>query len=177
MLVIQHIWHRWTKATRGVQGAYKRPLLDAAYPLPDMEAVANPQQEALVHVMAADAWSEHPVAYDYGPLTHEQWSRSDSVLDWRVRGSDIEISLANPSPWRLQTKWPAHLPSPLFRLRPGETARIEWNGRFRKSLFGSNRSSYYEQHIYWLAVTDMPHERLFLDATPRKDIDYTTHIY
>jgi hypothetical protein len=69
-------------------------------------------------------------------------------------------------------RWP-----PLFTLREGETARIDWNGRFRTSLFGSNRSSYYEQHIYWLALTGDPPPRLFLDATPRKHVDLRTEIY
>jgi hypothetical protein len=39
-----------------------------------------------------------------------------------------DIRLANPSRHRLTTKWPAFLPSPLFTLHPGETARIDWNG-------------------------------------------------
>jgi len=72
------------------------------------------------------------------------------------------------------SKWPAHLPSPLFTLHPGDTARIDWNGRF---AFGSNHSSYYEQHIYWLAMADAVEPRLFLDATPRKHVDLRGDIY
>jgi hypothetical protein len=47
------------------------------------------------------------------------------------------------------------------------------------STFGSNRSSYYEQHIYWLAFADgpAPAPRLFLDAAPRKHVDLRTGIY
>ncbi len=177
MLVIQHIWHRLTKGQRGADKAYKRPLLERAYPLLEMEPVANPQQVALVHTLAADIWAEKPAQQWAEPMTRDAWRRSQPALDWSPKGRSVGVTLNHPSRWRLQTKWPAWLLSPLFVLEPGETARIEWNGRFRKSLFGSDRSSYYEQHVYWLAVTDAPHERLFLDATPRKDLDYTTHIY
>jgi len=85
--------------------------------------------------------------------------------------------VSRPSAWRLQTKWPAFLPSPLFTLRPGDVARIDWNARLRRSTFGSNRASYYEQHLYWLALADTPHLRLFLDSRPRKHVDLRTEIY
>ena len=44
-------------------------------------------------------------------------------------------------------------------------------------MSGHNRSTYYEQHLYWLAVTSEPRERLFLDADPKKSIDLRTEIY
>lgn len=176
MLVIQHIRHLWSKGSRGAN-TYARPILDRVYPLPEPSAVENPQQQALVHSISSDMWREPIVMESAGVLSHADWIASDSTLDWQLRGADVAITLRSPSRWRLQTGWPRWLPAPLFVLRPGETARIEWNGRFRYSLFGSNRSSYYEQHVYWLAVTDAPHERLFLDAKPRKDIDLRRHIY
>lgn len=176
MLVIQHIWHRWDKASRGADGC-QRPILARAYALPAMQQVTNAQQQALVHDVSSDLWGPPDVVEKRGVVSHDEWVASVPALDWRVRDRAVEISLSNPSRWRLQTKWPAWLPSPLFVLASGETARIEWNGRFRRSMGGSNRASYYEQHAYWLAVTDTPHERLFLDATPRKDLDYTRHIY
>ncbi|WP_157073572.1 hypothetical protein [Sphingomonas soli] len=169
--------HRWTKASRGADRSDRRPLLEPVYPLPEMAIEGNPQQVALVHEVIADCWADEPVAVRSGPVTHEAWTQGHASLDWRPRGKAMGISLNAPSRWRLQTKWPAWLPSPLFVLEPEETARIEWNGRFRYSLFGSNRSSYFEQHIYWLALTDAAHPRLFLDAEPRKNLDYTTHIY
>ena len=99
------------------------------------------------------------------------------MLDWHYRGGEADIVLSPPSPYRLQTKWPARLPSPLLTLRAGDVVRIDWNGRLRRSLFGSNRSSYYEQHTYWLALSDRPEPRLFLDAAPVKHVDLRTEIY
>jgi hypothetical protein len=177
MLVIQHIWSRWDKLSRGANAPIPRPRLDAAYPLPAQRGAIDPQREALVHEVAADMWRDGGPRASLAPVTHAAWHRGDPALRWHTRAKDVEIMLANPCPWRLQTKWPAHLPMPLFTLHPGESARVEWNGRMRMSLFGSNRSSYYEQHIYWLAVTHAPDDRIFLDATPRKTIDLTTHIY
>lgn len=116
-----------------------------------------------------------------GPVTRESWRRgdpfADTVLDWHLHPGSADIVLSSPSVQRLQTKWPGFLPSPLFTLRWGETARIDWNGRLRMSTSGSNRASYYEQHIYRLALADAPHPRLFLDTEPRKHVDLRTEIY
>jgi hypothetical protein len=116
-----------------------------------------------------------------GPVTREEWHcggpNGDTVLDWHLHPGSVDIVLSRPSDYRLQTKWPAFLPSPLFALRPGDIARIDWNARLRMSTSGSNRSSYYEQHIYWLALTHAPEPRLFLDSAPRKHVDLRTEIY
>lgn len=116
-----------------------------------------------------------------GPVTQEEWRQSSpyraTPLAWHLRGDEADIRLSNPSEYRLRTKWPAFLPTPLFVLRFGETARIDWNGRFRTSLFGSNRSFSWQQHTYWLALAEAPDPRLFLDSKPRKHIDLRTEIY
>jgi hypothetical protein len=116
-----------------------------------------------------------------GAVTREEWRlggpNADTVLDWHLHPNAADIVISRPGGSRLQTKWPAFLPSPLFTLRPGDVARIDWNARLRMSSGDSNRSSYYEQHIYWLALTDAPEPRLFLDATPRKHVDLRTEIY
>jgi len=102
-----------------------------------------------------------------GPIDLEQWQRSRphraTPLGWHLHRDCADIRLSNPSEYRRRTKWPAFLPSPLFTLRLGETARIDWNGRLRTSLFRSNRSQYYEQHIYWLA-----RRRPRAEAVPRR---------
>ncbi|MFL6844052.1 MAG: hypothetical protein ACJ8ER_04140 [Allosphingosinicella sp.] len=116
-----------------------------------------------------------------GPLTRESWREvgpyHERVLGWHLHPDRADILLSPPGGSRLQTKWPAFLPSPLFALRPGDVARIDWNARLRMSAGGSNRSSYYEQHTYWLALADAPQPRLFLDSTPRKHVDLRTKIY
>ena len=181
MLIVQHIVATWDKATRGANSPVPRPRLATAYPMPPYQVPAG--TEMLLHRIAADAEMQRrglseargPVE-SIAPLTRRDWERGDGVLGWRAHADRIDISLSRPSS-RLQTRWPAHLPSPLFALHPGDTARIEWNGRLATSLFGSVRSTYYAHHIYWLAFTDEPAERLFIDATPRKSIDLTAHIY
>lgn len=177
MLIIQNIWSRWTKAARGANSPLRRPRLDEAYALPPLE----PAGEVLWHELRAMETEGFAMIERIGPVSRDGWKRAQpyraAPLDWRLTGGAAEIRLLHPSEHRLRTKWPAHLPSPLFTLHAGETARIDWNGRFRSSLFGSSLAYYFEQHIYWLAVADAPHPRLFLDAQPRKHVDLRTEIY
>lgn len=177
MLILQHIWSRWTKESRGANSLWPRPRLNEVYALPALPA----EGEVWRHEVHAVPEEDFAVGEKAGPVGQEEWRQSRpwraTPLGWRLRGDEADIRLSNPSEHRLRTKWPAFLPSPLFTLRPGETARIDWNGRLRMSLFGSNRSLYWEQHTYWLAVAEAPHPRLFLDAKPRKHVDLRTEIY
>ena len=76
------------------------------------------------------------------------------------------------------TDWPGHLPKPLIRLTPGESVLIDWNGRFRNSMGGSNRGYFYEQHRVAAACLDAPFDQdLFLKLKPKKAFDFTTRIY
>lgn len=175
MLIIQHIWTRWTKRSRGANSPLKRPRLAEAYLLPDVE-----QDGGVVrHEVRALEQEDFALIEELGPTTRDEWERllprRDNALDWRLRDGKAEIIVLTP--FRLQTKWPAFLPKPLFTLNEGDTARIEWNGRFISSMSGRNRASYYEQHIYWLAVTARPETGMFLDAEPKKVIDLRTGIY
>lgn len=186
MLVLQHIMARWDKATRGANSPVQRPRLAPAYALPVPDAAKDGGSggsspgtaEMLLHQVNSDmVFGEPGPTEAIGLVTRAEWLRSHPALGWLAHPGRIDISLSNPSEYRLQTRWPAHLPRPLFALERGDTARIEWNGRFRTSLFGSNCATYYEQHVYWLAFVEAPTERLFLDAEPRKTVDLTTHIY
>ncbi|WP_077147185.1 hypothetical protein [Sphingopyxis sp. KK2] len=179
MLVLQHIIARWDKATRGANGPVRRPRLAPVYALPAHDGGAiDGRTEMLLHQVHSDMIFGQPGPTEsIGAIARADWLRSHPALGWLAHPDRVDIGLSNPSEHRLQTRWPAHLPRPLFALERGETARIEWNGRFRTSLFGSNRASYYEQHVYWLAFTDAPTERLFLDAQPKKVIDLTGHMY
>jgi hypothetical protein len=77
----------------------------------------------------------------------------------------------------LRTAWPGHLPAPLFTGGIGEAVRIDWNGRFRSSVFGSNRSFFYEEHTVWVALVENLTDDAILKLTPRKHIDLRTQIY
>jgi hypothetical protein len=177
MLILQHIWSRWTKRARGANAALRRPRLEEVYALPAL----TESGEIWCHEIRAVEEEEFAVEQSAGPIDQEEWKRATphraTPLGWHLKKDAADIRLTNPSEHRLRTKWPAFLPSPLFTLRPGETARIDWNGRLRMSMGGSNRSFYWEQHIYWLAFAEAPHPRLFLDAEPRKHVDLRTEIY
>ena len=177
MLILQHIWSRWTKSSRGADSPLRRPRLEEVYPLP-----AGPADgDVWCHEVRAVEEHDFAIEQSAGPIAHDDWIRARphraTPLGWHLRKDSADIRLSNPSEYRLRTKWPAFLPSPLFTLRAGETVRIDWNGRLRMSLFGSNRSHYFEQHTYWLALADAPEPRLFLDAKPRKHVDLRTEIY
>jgi hypothetical protein len=180
MLIVQHIWSRWTKAARGANAPLQRPRLDEAYALPQEPYVSPPAGGALLHDIRALEREDFAIDPSFAPVTRREWKEAQwshgALLDWHVGAQGVGIILQSDTS-RRQTKWPAFLPSPLFTLREGETARIDWNGRFRTSMGGSNRSSYYEQHCYWLALAGDPAPRLFLDAAPRKHIDLRTEIY
>ncbi len=100
-------------------------------------------------------------------------------LTWKaVADGAYALSLAPPMEGMRRTKWPEHLPRPLTMVRPGQSAVIDWNGRFQASLFGSNRSSFYEQHRLAAAcVEGVVEADLFLTLKPRKAFDFTTRIY
>lgn len=177
MLILQHIWSRWTKESRGANARWPRRRLEEVYPLPADEAGGD----IWCHEICAVEEDGFAIDESAGPIVHDDWIRArphrTTPLAWHMRKGAADIRLTNPSRYRLTTKWPAFLPSPLFTLAPGETARIDWNGRLRMSLFGSNRSYYYEQHTYWLALAEAPEPRLFLDSKPRKHVDLRTEIY
>lgn len=176
MLIIQHIWTRWTKLSRGANSPLQRPRLAEAYPLPEVPVGTD----VFLHEIKALERENFAITQWAGPITRKEWKEGQwhqgVLLDWLQTGFDAEITLHKDT-YRLQTKWPSFLPQPLFKVPLGETSRIDWNGRFRFSLFGSNRSSYYEQHCYWLAYAKDSDPRLFLDAQPRKHVDLRAHIY
>lgn len=175
MFIIQHIWTKWTKRSRGADAPLKRPRLAEAYPLPDI----GQSERVIRHDIRALEQEDFALIEELGPTSRDDWERlrpyRDNALDWRLRDGKAEIILVRP--YRLQTKWPAYLPKPLFTLNEGDVARIEWNGRFSASMSGQNRATYFAQHVYWLAVTALPERRLFLDTPPKKVIDLRTEIY
>lgn len=180
MLIVQHIWTTWTKELRGANAPVKRPRLAEAYELPGQAHELPGDGGALLHELRALWHEDFGIRETYGPIARPEWRQAQwnqsALLDWHLKKDGAEIVLQSDT-HRRQTKWPAFLPSPLFTLRSGETARIDWNGRFRTSLSGANRASYYEQHTYWLALADEAAARLFLDATPRKHVDLRAEIY
>lgn len=99
-------------------------------------------------------------------------------LAWKQGPGGYALTLTAPMEGMRVTDWPAHLPRPLTVIGPGQSVVIDWNGRFHASLFGSNRSYFYEQHRLAAACLDSPPAPdLFLTLKPRKLFDFTTRIY
>lgn len=172
MIVVQHIWSRWTKATRGAHQSQKRPQLLDAYPVRAPEANC----ELLVHEISTverdgrfELCEKHEVTI--AGSTQARNREIDGVVGLRIQKDLVEVIVTRPS--ALHTAWPSSLPRPLFSVRPGETACIDWNGR----LQWTGRATCFQQHRYWFAVMEHADRNLFIEATPRKHVDLRTHIY
>ena len=177
MLVIQNLWSQWTKSSRDAAAA--RPRLLEALPLPTPVGPPPPGQ-AWIHDVRRREDEGFELRTWSGWATQDDWSRMrfTNTLAWALRaGGVVEVTLRPPSPNMRQTRWPDGLASPLYVLKPGETARILWNGRFRNSLFGSNRGSFYEEHLTLVAAANDPGPALFTAGSPDHAIDLTTRIY
>jgi hypothetical protein len=173
---MQDTWLRWTKASRAAADATARLAVPRVHLLPrlvdegtlrhEIAALEQNGFEALQRIRAIDdpAWAQDlPI-------------RPDNV-GVRRRGEGFEVRLARPFPSMLVTAWPGHLPTPVFTGGVGEALRIDWNGRFRSSVGGSNRSYFYEEHTVWVALLENLLDKSLLDIVPRKHIDLRTQIY
>jgi hypothetical protein len=180
MVILQHVWRRWTRATRAAADAAVRNALPEAWPLKPPGGRLPPGRIWIHQVRAFEAEAYEPVQ-TAAALTHAEWAQAlpahPANLHWRVKGERVELSLTPPWEGLRQTKWPAWLPSPLVTVGAGEVVRLDWNGRFYASLAGGKRSYFYDWHTYWAAVSDDPGPELFIHAVPRKAADFRTGIY
>lgn len=181
MLILQHVWRRWTKATRAAADAGPRLTVAEAWPLKVPHglgaAVAGQIWRHEVRALEAAGFAPEQRA---GVLTHDAWAHETPMhaanLHWRLGSDAAEISLSPPGE-TLRTPWPAHLSLSLLAVRSGHVVRIDWNGRFLASLAGSDRSYYYDWHTFWLTWADAPPADVFTAAQPRKHVDLRTRIY
>jgi hypothetical protein len=176
VLVMQDTWLRWTKASRAAADATARLAVPRVHLLPQLvnegtlrHEIAALEQDGFEQLQRIRAIDDPAWAQDL-PI------RPDNV-GARKRGDGFEVRLARPFPSMLTTAWPAHLPAPLFAGGVGAAVRIDWNGRFRSSVSGSNRSYFYEEHTVWVALLENPTGQALLDLRPRKHIDLRTQIY
>jgi hypothetical protein len=176
VLIMQDTWLRWTKATRAALDAGPRLAVPRVHLLPQL---AN--EGTLRHEVAAFEAKGFEQLQRVRPIDDPAWAqdlpvRPDNV-GVRRRGDGFEVRLARPFASMLTTAWPGHLPAPLFTGAVGDAVRIDWNGRFRSSVSGSNRSYFFEEHTVWVALLDNPTDKALLELTPRKHIDLRTQIY
>jgi hypothetical protein len=180
VVILQHLWRRWTRATRAAADAAVRNALPEAWPLRP-PAGRLPAGRIWVHqVRAFEADGYEPVE-QAAALTHAEWAQTPPAhpanLHWRLAGDGAELSLTPPWESLRQTKWPAWLPDPLTVVHPDEVVRLDWNARFVASISRARREYFYEHHTYWVGVSDDPGPELFTGATPRKHLDFRTGIY
>jgi hypothetical protein len=173
---MQDTWLRWTKASRAAADATARLAVPRAHLLPQLL-----NDGTLRHEVAALEQDGFRLVERVRPFGDPAWAqdrpaRPDNVRV-RRRGDAFEVSLARPWPSMLTTAFPGHLPSPLFSGGTGEAVRIDWNGRFRASVSGTNRSYFYEEHTVWVALLDELRDDALLAIVPRKHIDLRTQIY
>ena len=168
MLIVQHIWSRWTKAARAAEAHRPRPKEAYVLPLPTDSA------DVMVHAVTMHEADAFELKQTFGPA---DGAMAGSVR-WTRRPEGWGLSVLPPWEGMRVTGWPGHLPNPLSVLEPGQSVVIDWNGRFRNSMGGSNRGFFYEQHRIAAACIDGPPEpELFLTLEPRKTFDFTTKIY
>lgn len=173
---MQDTWLRYTKATRAAADAGPRLAVPRVHLLPQL---AN--EGTLRHEVAAFEANGFAPLQRIRAIVDPAWAQDLPIrpdnLHVRRRGDGFEVRLDRPFPGMLATAWPGHLPSPLFTGGVGEAVRIDWNGRFRSSAGGSNRSYFFEEHTVWVALLDGPLDKSLLEITPRKHIDLRTQIY
>jgi hypothetical protein len=176
VLMIQDVWSRWTKASRAASDAGARLAVPRVHRLPLLTGDATIRHE--VAVLEADGFeARHLVrTLDDPAWAHDRPLRPDNLRVRRV-GDRFAVTLLRPWDSMLTTKWPAWLPSPLFSGGLGDAVRIDWNGRFRSSVAGSDRSYFYEEHTIWVTLQAAPTDVSFLTLEPIKHIDLRTRIY
>ncbi|MGX4639988.1 hypothetical protein [Massilia sp. SYSU DXS3249] len=176
VLVIQDVWFRWTKATRAAADAKARLAAPRVYLLPQLSGERSIHHEVLVHESEGFV-PLHRIRPIGDPGWHQDRPMRPDNLQARVTGDGFAVSLKPPFGSLLTTKWPAFLPSPLFEGKLGEAVQIDWNGRFRSSLGGSNRSYFFEEHAIRVALLAAPTDAALLALEPVKHIDLRTNIY
>jgi hypothetical protein len=176
VLMIQDVWLRWTKASRAAEDARARLAVPRMHLLPQTSFEDTVRHEVMAHEANQFAPLHRIRSIGDQAWDHDTPARPDNL---RVRAikDGFEVRLDRPWPSMLTTKWPAFLPQPLFRGEVGDTVRIDWNARFHSSLFGSNRSYFYEEHTIWITLQQDPADSTFLTLEPIKRIDLRTTIY
>jgi len=182
MIVVQHLWSHWTKASRAASAGRPRPPEAAPLPLPPPQLAGEGDRRVWLHevrLLEREGFERRERACW---MTREDWTHSEPLhpanVAWRERADGgLELSASRPWGSMLRTAWPAFLPSPLLALEPERVGRIRWNGRFLASAGGSDRSYFYAEHAVLAVSTAMPRPDLFTAAKDLRTADLRTRIY
>jgi len=177
MLIVQHIWSRWTKQSRGANASSPRPRLPEGALLPSGLSGPAPMLHSL-RLLEAEGFR---LAESFGPLTPETWRHGDPQhagnLSWKEGPEDIEITLTEPWPSLRRTVWKGPPSGPVARLRDGQKLLILWNARFFASAAGSDRSYFFEEHAVRIANVTNPTREALIGRESMRVIDLLTRIY
>lgn len=178
MIVVQHLWSHWTKASRSATAA--RPRLPEAAPLPIPAGEATGR--AWLHdvrMLEREGFERREQA---GWASRDDWTRAEPMhpanVVWReAPGGGVALTAHRPWASMLRTPWPALLPTPLLTVDAGRVARILWNGRFLASAGGSDGRYFYAEHAILVVSTAQPEADLFTAAADARTVDLRTRIY
>lgn len=178
MIVVQHLWSHWSKASR--PAAAQRPRL------PDAATLAAPIGDARGKAWLHDVRMLEREGFvrrdDSGWTTSADWGAREPLspanVSWRARPTGgVEVSVHRPWGSMLRTAWPEVLPTPLLELPAEAVGKIIWNGRFLSSAGGSDRSYFYAEHSVLIVDTEQPDADRFTASPPVKTVDLRTRIY
>lgn len=144
MLIVQHIWRRWTAPGEET-------------PLPGPHDVQLTPERVFGWGQVFD-YSENPARSRRLRLDQ----RPDDLwrpLEWRGGSMGMQIGIHKPGGLRSAWDLGYHAPNWLFTLKAGQIGRVRWNGRFgaRPGI-----GPYFEDHIYWIGIGD-PDPNMFHD--------------
>lgn len=175
ILIIQHIWTRWSKASRGANAAIARvrPPLEWPLPkvLPDARSICHEVRcledegfQLFEAIGGVDTVVERRAFHGLDRLT---WQPGDDRLELRFRHGQRRSTLTST------------ISSQTMRLVlwRDQAIRIDWNARLPMSLSGDNRAVVYEQRSYMLQFGSAVAALAFGQTPPSKTIDLTRHIY
>ncbi|MBU6320095.1 MAG: hypothetical protein KGS00_10595 [Alphaproteobacteria bacterium] len=177
MFILQHIWSRWTKQSRGANAERPRPRLPEGALLPQGHSGPVP----LLHSLRLLEAEDFRLVETVGPLTPETWRHSDvqhaANLSWKTGQEDVEVTLTEPWPSLRRTIWKGPPSGPIARVREGQRLLILWNARFFASAAGSDRSYFFEEHALRIANLANPSRDALVGRDGMRVIDLLTRIY
>jgi hypothetical protein len=147
--IVQAVEVRWTRASRGGDGAKKRAALPTRWALPFAAQSAMPASGHPLYLL-------HGVRLDEGdeftPREQCVWQKASDLgslpgLQLHHDGTALQLAFV----WSYGVGAPERASRRLFRLAPGEWGQLAFNGRIGSSMAGDGREWTYVQRTYNVA--------------------------
>lgn len=175
ILIIQHIWTRWSKASRGANAAIARVRPPSEWQLPKVlpnarsvcQEVRCLEEDGFAifeTIGGVDTTADRRAFHGLDRLT---WQPGDEGLELRFRHGRTGLAVGSNGPTQTTR----------MILRHNQPLRIDWNARLPMSLSGDNRAVVFEQRSYLLQFGSAAAALAFGQTPPSKTVDLTRHIY